>query len=92
MLSECVLTSDRILYCKNHYEEYEIFSFNLFKNFDQNHQCFIVNVDSYRKKYSFPVFSINSIYILIGSMQVTNLGDIDSISDSEDVLYPIDYW
>jgi hypothetical protein len=80
-----------LLFCRCHYEEYEIFSFNLFKNYDHNHQCFIVNVDGYRKKYSYPVFNVNSIYVLIGSMQVINLGEIDSVSDSDDVLYPIDY-
>ena len=92
VLSECILTEDKILYCKLHYEEYEIYNFNLYKNYDYFHQCFIVNVDNYRKKYSCPVFNINSVYILIGSMQIINLGDIDSSSDNEEVLYPIDYW
>ena len=86
-----MLTEEKILYCKNHYEQIEIINFTLLKNFDYN-QCFIVNVDGYRKKYSYPVFNVNSVYILIGSMQVVNLGEIDSISDSDDVLYPIDYW
>lgn len=94
LLNECVMNAnERELYCRIHYENSEQFSLptiNPVNSLDTNN-CYLVNIDGCRKKYQYLVFNVNSIYVLVGSMQMVSLGDIDSISDSEDALYPIDY-
>ncbi|CAF0704728.1 unnamed protein product [Brachionus calyciflorus] len=54
-----------------------------------------VHDDNYRRKYSFPKFSLKTTkqipYILIGSLQIENLGDLETLSDYKDFLCPVDY-
>ncbi|RNA03907.1 histone-lysine N-methyltransferase 2B [Brachionus plicatilis] len=54
-----------------------------------------VHDDNYRRKYSFPKFSLNppkqKPYILIGSLQIDNLGDLETLSDHKDYLCPVDF-
>lgn len=60
-------------------------------------KCIFIDVhdDNYRRKYSFPKFSLNppkqKPYILIGSLQIENLGDLETISDYKNYLCPVNY-
>lgn len=85
--SQCTFNySNKTIICKIHEEENE-----LKRNEPLENHCYILNIDGYRKKYLSPIFTYNSINILIGSLRVESLGDIDLVSDSEDTLFPIDY-
>lgn len=57
----------------------------------------IVNLkdDNYRRKYSFPKFSLlppkSNPFIMIGSLQIEGLGDLETVSDFKEFLCPVNF-
>ena len=84
------------LTCHLHKDEHK--TPNSLENFAITDRCYIIDTseDAYRKKNAFPRFSLESSsscrpYLLIGSLQITNIGELDTLSDHSDYLYPLNY-
>jgi len=88
--------------CNLHKDE-QVKVVNNLENF-KSEKCYIIdtNEESYRKKNTFPKFPIDSTnrhtkqatsgpYFLIGSLRINNLGELDTLSDNSECLFPINY-
>jgi hypothetical protein len=88
--------------CNLHKDE-QVKVVNNLENF-KSEKCYIIdtNEESYRKKNAFPKFPIDSTnrhtkqtnsgpYFLIGSLRINNLGELDTLSDNSECLFPINY-
>ena len=91
------------LSCHLHKDEQGAKVVNNLENF-KCEKCYIIdtNDELYRKKNPFPKFKIdtthrntkqsaNGPYMLIGSLRINNLGELDTISDNSECLFPINY-
>ncbi len=88
------------LTCNLHKAEEPLKTANNLENF-KCEKCYIIdtNEDSYRKKNPYPRFLADSKksnsnghpYLLIGSLRINSLGELDSLSDDSDCLYPLNY-
>lgn len=89
-------TNGYFLYCPEHSVDMKLLDLEEIKNMKVNKNLLIdVRDDNFRRKYSFPKFSLkpptSNPFILIGSLQVEALGDLETISDYKDFLCPIGF-
>ena len=84
--------NERHIYCPNHNSDKP----NLSDYLELSQKCYVVdlNEELYRKKNNFLKFEThgkNGPFILVGSLQVTQLGELETISDHKEYLFPLGY-
>lgn len=95
--------SSRKFFCADHKhldeanrddENVNLFNYGIEK-YENSYYIDVSDEDAYRKKNSYPKFTVNEYYsnlfLLIGSLQIKSFGDLDTISDHDDYLCPVNY-